>query len=330
MPARVTRRSFLVGAVAAAGACSTRSRAGGQRATIAIANHPVYIDSETNAGFTASTGIAVEYHEEITDDDAWLRSVTPELTRGRSIDRDVVIASDWVADRIARKGWLRAEVEWASGMAGIAFDPKRVDTPITRAAQLFRPALRGKVSLPLDMRMALGLALLTDGVDPATVTVEEARVTAGHLANSVRLGQVSLDAVPRDRLVAGTATAGVVRASDVVGTDLTFVVPEEGGMLFTDVALIPTAAAHLDGADAYLQYVSEPVHAAGRFRQLPAMWSDQRIGDVLRDDAPAVLADPRRNPPAATRARLHRFRLLEETDETAFRALMSSVARGGA
>jgi hypothetical protein len=37
------------------------------------------------------------------------------------------------------------------------------------------------------------------------------------------------------------------------------------------------------------------------------------------------VADPRRNPPPDVRARLHRFRILNESEERGFTALFNSV-----
>src|SRR4051812_24901468 len=76
MPVLVSRRVFLAGLGAAAAAACTSD--GPPRSTgrqIAVANHPLYIDAGTNRDFTATTGIAVEYHEEVTDDDSWYEAV---------------------------------------------------------------------------------------------------------------------------------------------------------------------------------------------------------------------------------------------------------------
>src|SRR5258706_259988 len=131
MPVEVKRRVFLAGAGASAlsatvVACS-RSRSRPANPTpVVVGNHPLYIDSATNPGFEAATGTRVEYHEEITDDGAWLAAVSPQLTRGESIDRDLVIVSDWVANRMATRGWLTDVPSqiWALGMVGIAYDAK--------------------------------------------------------------------------------------------------------------------------------------------------------------------------------------------------------------
>ena len=94
MPARFNRRVFVAGSVASLlSACAHRTQSRTARRTVVVANHPLYIDEATNPGFERATGTRVEYHEEITDDGAWLTSVSAQLQRGESIDRDVVIVS---------------------------------------------------------------------------------------------------------------------------------------------------------------------------------------------------------------------------------------------
>src|SRR3954451_281791 len=274
MPAVVTRRSLLAGLGATAvTACASDSRPRSTGRRIAVANHPLYIDADTNREFAAATGIAVDYHEEVSDDDAWYAAVASRLERNEAIDRDVAIVSDFVADRLQRGAWLAdtSPVVWAMGIVGVAYNVKAVGGDVTRLRELFQKPLHGRVALPLDLRASLGVALLTDGVDPATVTVADASGSAERLANSVRLGQVRpIDrTAPIDRLVAGDVAAAVVRASDTIGLegshpDIRFVVPEEGGLLVTDVAAALAAATDARGAAAYLTFVSDPAHAAAR------------------------------------------------------------------
>ena len=68
-----------------------------------------------------------------------------------------------------------------------------------------------------------------------------------------------------------------------------------------------------------------PEHAAERVRELPALWPAGPIDEVIRTTAPDVFADPRRNPPPDQRARLRRFRFLDDGEDRAFTDLFESV-----
>lgn len=302
-----------------------------------VSNHPLYIDATTNRSFEAATRVPVEYHEDIADDAAWLAAVTPQLERHETIDRDVVVVSDWVAQRLDDRGWLDGPPSciWALGMTGIAYNAKSVGPTVpTRLAALFQPSLHDRVALPTDMRLALGTALLADRVDPSRVTATQAAQTATRLANSITLHQIKPfdGSRPLDRLLAGDVDAAIVRASDTVGLehehpDIEFVVPEEGALLLTDMAVVLHNGPNPAGANRYLNFVDDPAHAVERFRVLPVMWpdSDGSLRDRLRTVAPDAVSDPRRNPARDVRARLHPFRLLTEADDDAFTSLFESV-----
>ena len=332
MPVQVSRRSVLAGAVAATIAACVKQRPVPSERPVIVGNHPLYIDGATNSSFELATRIPVQYHEDITDDAAWLAGVTPRLARHESIDRDVVIVSDWAAHRLVDDGRLEAApfCIWAQGMTGIAYNAAATEP--RRLADLFQPPLHDRVAVPTDLRVALGTALLADRVNPETVTVAQATETATRLANSISLHQIKPfdGSRPIDRLVAGDVDAAVVRASDTVGLerehpDIRFVVPEEGGLLLTDMAVVPLNGPNPDAAHRYLAYVDDPEHAIERFRVLPVLWPPGPLDQRLRTVAPDAVADPRRNPPPEVRTRLRTFRFLSETDDRAFTALFESV-----
>ena len=332
MPVQVSRRSVLAGTAAAVLAACTKPRPAPPERPVIVGNHPLYIDGVTNSSFELATRIPVQYHEDITDDAAWLAGVTPRLARHQSIDRDVVIVSDWAAHRLADGGWLEAPpfCIWANGMTGIAYNATATEP--RRLVDLFQPPLHDRVALPTDMRLALGTALLADRVNPQTVTVQQASETATRLANSISLHQIKPfdGSRPIDRLVAGDVDAAIVRASDTVGLerehkDIRFVVPEEGGLLLTDMAVVPVNGPNPDAARRYLAYVDDPEHAVDRFRVLPVLWPQGPLDERLRTEAPDAVADPRRNPPPEVRARLRAFRFLSEADDRTFTALFESV-----
>jgi len=347
MPARIGRRSFIAGSLALAAACGRGRRRGDAEpaGSIAVANYPFYVDAGTNPGFTRATGIRVEYHEEIGDEEAWFAGFAARREANEPSGRDALVVSDWLAARLRDRGWVVTHDEdgvpvadpiWAQGMTGVAYDRDAVGADVTRVADLFTEALHGRVALPDEARTVLGMALLADRVDPSVVTLDELAATAALLANSVRIGQVAV--VPRAKAAAqlrtGEVAAAVVRASDVVGflgerRALRFVVPDEGGLLHTDVLVVTSDAANPSGAGSYLEYVTEPANAAPRFQALPVLWDAEAITEQLRRSAPSVVDDPLRNPPADVRARLRPFRILDREGDQRLAELFA-VVRGTA
>src|SRR5690606_44171 len=72
-----------------------------------IANWPFYIDRKTVPEFERKTGIDVTYVEEVNDNNDFLAKVQPLLQRGESGGRDIMIVTDWMANRMRQLGYLQ-------------------------------------------------------------------------------------------------------------------------------------------------------------------------------------------------------------------------------
>ncbi len=65
---------------------------------------PEYIDVDPNDankhptidGFTAKTGIKVNYTEDVNDNDEYFAKIQPLLAAGRPITADVFVVTDWM------------------------------------------------------------------------------------------------------------------------------------------------------------------------------------------------------------------------------------------
>ncbi len=76
--------------------------------TLRISNWPLYIDEKTVPDFTAATGIPVEYSEDVNDNNEFFAKIDEPLKRGQSIDRDIVVLTDWMVGPDDRARLLRA------------------------------------------------------------------------------------------------------------------------------------------------------------------------------------------------------------------------------
>ena len=111
-----------------------------------ISNWPFYIDEKTVPDFQAATGIQVVYNEDINDNNEFFAKIDEPLKRNQSIDRDIVVLTDWMAARMIASGYCapfddakfpnkknlvpelqnvsfdpgrKFSVPWVSGMAGL-------------------------------------------------------------------------------------------------------------------------------------------------------------------------------------------------------------------
>ena len=78
----------------------------GEAKTLRISNWPLYIDKQTVPDFEKATGIKVEYTEDINDNNEFFAKIEEPLKRNQTIDRDIIVLTDWMAGRMIRLGYV--------------------------------------------------------------------------------------------------------------------------------------------------------------------------------------------------------------------------------
>jgi spermidine/putrescine transport system substrate-binding protein len=133
---------------------------------------------------------------------------------------------------------------------------------------LTAPDLRGRVSLVADMRDDMGLIMLSNGHDPGTFTDAEFDLAVEVLYRAVTAGQIRtvtnnyLGGLDRGDIAACVGWAGDVLGQRRHNPDLHFVLPEAGGLLWTDDMMILAHASHAREAERLMDYFYEPEVAA--------------------------------------------------------------------
>lgn len=268
-------------------------------------NWPLYIDVNEDTGerptleaFQAATGIAVTYTEDVNDNNEFFAKVRSQLESGQSIDRDLVVLTDWMASRWISAGYCapldKANIPNFSNMEpaylDVAFDPGRTysmpwqsgfgalgwnksavqdalgtDT-LTSVEQLWDPALRGRVTVLSEMRDTMGLILASIGYNPSDFTEEQYSEAIGVLQAQVDSGQIRQ--VTGNDYVAAMETGDVVAvigwSGDMIqlGDDYGVGLPETGGTLWTDNMLIPATSTHKKNAELVMNNYYDPEVAA--------------------------------------------------------------------
>jgi spermidine/putrescine transport system substrate-binding protein len=268
--------------------------------TLVFANWPLYIDQKgkkrpTLDEFTQQTGVKVNYIEEVNANEEWFGKYQAQLSQGQDIGRDLTVLTDWMAARMVRLGYVQKKdmsaipneanlvstlqhptwdpdraysMPWQSGMTGIAYNKKETG-PVTSIEQLFTdPALKGKVTCLTEMPDTMGLIMQSNGDDPTTVDPAAYDKAIGTLQDAVDSGQIRRFTGNDygDDLSAGNVAAAMAWSGDVVqlqldNPNLEFVLPDDGGMIWTDNMLIPTGG-DVFTASTYMNFVYEPKVAA--------------------------------------------------------------------
>lgn len=356
---RSTRREFLqrsaavgAGALALPSLAGAATRAAGaaraDSKTLTISNWPLYIDIDEKTkrhpsfdAFTKKTGVKVKYLEDVNDNNSFYGKVAPLLRKGQSIDRDIIVLTDWMAARFVKAGWVEKidkklvpngknlqpnlqhpswdknrdySLPWMTFMAGIGYDPKKVGYRITSVDQLLTDKkLRGKVTLLSEMPETTGLVMLSNGDDPEAVTDKAFKAAIAKIKKALDNGQIRQftgnDYGPL--LAKGDVWAAFAWSGDVVqlqidNPGLQFAIPQAGGIMMADNMLIPKKG-NVELASQFMNYVYDPAVFAGIDDYVAYPSPVAGVEKTLARTDPKILKNPLVFPDAKTRARLHSY-----------------------
>ncbi len=293
--------------------------------------------------FQAHYGAKVRYIEDINDNDSFFGKIEGPLSQGQSVGRDLMVMTDTsgLPGRMIQLGWLEKldkaaipnmknlqptqqhpnwdpnrdySLPWQSGMTGIGYDPKLVGGNIDSLHQLLTdPKLKGKVTMLTEMADSIGVTMLANGDDPAKVTDATFDKAISTLQNAVNSGQIRQftgnDYAPL--LAKGDVYACLAWSGDMVQLradhpGLKWVLPKDGGMIWTDNMLIPKGG-NVYGASVLMNWFYNPKIAAQVADYVnyisPVVGADK----VLLKTDPAIAKDPLIFPTRAMLANAHQF-----------------------
>jgi spermidine/putrescine transport system substrate-binding protein len=312
--------------------------------------------------FKQATGVTVHYDESIEDDEEFFSSdLQGPLSESIPPPWDLVVLSDWMVARLARLGWLepmdpaatpsfqanllahyrkrsfdqdtKFAAPWLSGMTGIGFDRKKTGD-IRSLSALWDPKYKARVATLDAMRDAVGLAAIKLGIDPETITKAEfdralAELQKAHGAGLGGGGDSYVDAMAAGDVVIAMAYSGdvltLLQPSQEANQDFQFVVPTEGGMLWSDNLCIPKGARNKKQAQALIDFYYQPAIAAQVEAYVKYVSPVKGVAEILRNKSPEVANNPLAFPPADVLARLHQFRTLNAAEETEWDAAFDKV-----
>ncbi|TDB75800.1 spermidine/putrescine ABC transporter substrate-binding protein [Micromonospora sp. KC723] len=347
--------------------CRSEDLSATQR-TLAFANWPQYLDvDESDAAkrptldsFVARSGIQVTYTEDINDNNEFFGKVQNQLASCRSIDRDIIVLSDWMAARMIRLGWIqqldpakipnvtanllpslrdrsfdpenRIAVPWQAGLAGLAYNGGVTREIRTVDELLTRPDLKGRVTALSEMRDTMGLLLQSNGHDPANFTPAQFDDALAKLKRAVDSGQIRRftgnDYAPD--LARGDIAACVAWSGDVIqlsGEDekIRFVSPESGVLLYSDNMMVPNKAAHRGNAEALINYYYEPAVAARLAAYVNYICPVSGAQAEMEKIDPALAANPLIFPGDDLLRKATVFMALDEQQERAYESRFQQV-----
>ena len=334
--------------------------------SLTISNWPLYIDKKTVKDFQTASGIKTSYKEDFNDNEEFYAKYKPLLSQCNGIGRDLIVPTDWMASRMISVGWAARidpknvpnrvnlldslqhpsfdkdrsfTMPWQSGMTGLAYNKKLVADlglpPPKSFKDLLNPKYKGKITFLTEMRDTVGLWMLVEGKDPAKATFADATSAFDQIEKAAKSGQVRrftgndyADDLSNGNVVAAMAWSGDVVQLQQNNKDLVFVVPEEGGMLFSDNMMILATSSHVADAEAWIDYVYDPKNAARITAEVQYISPVKGVADELRKIAPDLADNPLINPPADIQSRLHIFGQLSSAVEKQFNTRFEQIQNG--
>jgi spermidine/putrescine transport system substrate-binding protein len=282
------RRAFIGRSLLVAGTAAALPRlAQGQEQQVNVYNWDTYIGESTLDDFTEATGITVRYDLFASNDElfAKLREGNPGYDVifpsnnyvERMIVADMVVPLDHarlpnlanVAPRFQDPTYdrgLRYSAPYFWGTQGIGFR-KSVVTPTKWADLLGSDAHKGRISLLSDADIVRGaLKYLGYSLD----TRDEAQIDEAAQALIAAKPNIKAFApdTGQDLLISGEVDlcmewSGDIQQVMLEDDDLSYIVPEEGAMLWVDNMCIAKGAPHPDNAHAFIDYILDAeVHGA--------------------------------------------------------------------
>jgi spermidine/putrescine transport system substrate-binding protein len=313
--------------------------------TFHFSNWPLYMDFNektkrypTLDAFTKKFGVKVDYKEDINSNSEFFGKIQGPLSRGQSIDRDLIVLTDneQYLSLMLDKGWAEKidkdvipniinlvdvqkhpgfdpnreyTLPWQSGMTGIAYNSE-LTKPILSIDQLLEDkSLKGRITVLNDFADTLGLVMLANGDDPSKVTDEafksaldrvKAASDSGHIRQFT--GNDYTGPLSKGDLKACVAWSGdIVQLGD---PKLKWNVPKDGGMIWTDNMLIPKGGDAYT-ASAYMNYAYTPAVAAKIAAFIQYVTPVKGTQAVLSKTDPELAGNPLIFPTEATLSQVH-------------------------
>jgi spermidine/putrescine transport system substrate-binding protein len=324
--------------------------------------------------FTKETGIKVTYSEPILDNNSFFAKVAPMLQQGQSIGHDIIVVTNGIfLTDYQLKHWLteldltkltnftqnaaprvqarafdpgnKFSIPWQSGFTGIGYNPKLTGREITSFNDLFDPAFKGKVGMFSENQDLGNLVLLGMGIKPENSTPKDWQKAADKLKQQRDAGiirkyydQTYIDALTKGETAISMAWSGdIFQANLSAGNEnLKFVIPSEGGIIWTDNMCIPLGAAHPVDAITYMDWVYQPRVAATMAESIeyitPVPSAKQFIEQDAAAAAPAdkagllqLAASPLIFPSQDLLAKTYYYRVLNAAETTQWNDIFNAV-----
>ncbi|MFG1707700.1 spermidine/putrescine ABC transporter substrate-binding protein [Nonomuraea sp. M3C6] len=343
---------------------------------VVFANWPEYMpeDKAPLEKFKKDTGISYEYKEVIQENAEFFGKADPVLRAGQSLGYDIVVMTNGVQlQHMIELGYAtpldhaqlpnfqanagqkykeraydpgnKYTVPYTSGVTGIAYNTDYVKDDITSIESLFDAKYKGRVGMMADAQEIGNFGMFALGIDPEKSTEADWKKAGDKLKAQREAGivrkyydQSYIDAVSKGDVWLSMAWSGDVFQRQLAGEPVKFVVPEEGGTIWTDNMLIPKGAANPVDALMLMDYLYQPAVAAELDEFIQYVTPIPAVQDLLREKAKTAKGEDKKAledmadsslmfPTEADYAKLRSYTKLTTQQEQVFNPIFQSITQ---
>ena len=327
-----------------------------------FSNWPYYMDPKRNVlkeWSKANNGAHVKYVEEINDLDEFFGKVRQQLQRGDSLNRDLVVLTDWMASRWVRGQWVEPidkrnvpnmknlqpnlqhpkwdpnrdfSLPWQSGMSAIAYNPKKTGRKLHSIGDIFDPKFKGHVTMLSDPHDSAGLMVLLAGKKTEDATLDDVLAGIDKIDQENKKGQIrrftgndyTTDMAKGNAWVSVAYSGDLFQLrKDVPGVQ--FIIPDEGALLWTDNMMMPQKPPHPYAAETMMNFVYQPQIAAQLAAAINYVTPVVGTQEAMQKVDPSLVKNQLVFPNDATRAKLHPYVTLTAAEERQMNDAMTKV-----
>ncbi|TYB67379.1 spermidine/putrescine ABC transporter substrate-binding protein [Nonomuraea sp. PA05] len=343
---------------------------------VVFANWPEYMPEDKGPleKFKQDTGITYEYKEVIQENAEFFGKADPVLRAGQSLGYDIVVMTNGIQlQHMIELGYVvpldhtklpnfqanagqkykersydpgnKYTVPYTSGVTGIAYNTEFVKEEITSIESLFDPKYKGRVGMMADAQEIANFGMIALGIAPEKSTEADWRKAGEKLKAQSDAGivrkyydQSYIDAVSKGDVWLTMAWSGDVFQRQLAGEPVKFVVPAEGGTIWTDNMLIPKGAANPVDALMLMDYLYQPAVAAELDEYIQYVTPVPAVEELLREKAKTakgedkkaledMVSSPLMFPSEADYAKLHNYTQLTTQQEQVFNPIFQSITQ---
>ena len=322
--------------------------------------------------FEKQSGIKVTYKEDVQEIPSFYGKIEPPLAAGQSTGYDLIVMTNGVyLDKMKAANWLipldhsqlpnfaahagpavkdpsydpgnKYTAPWQSGITGIGWNPKYVKEPISSFQDLLNPKYKGKIGMFADNADLPNMAMLGLGIECETSTPADWEKAAKLLKDQAPLvrkyyEQDYIGPLSKGDIWISMAWSGDIFQANLSDPDLNlqYVVPDEGGVIWTDNLCIPIRSTAPVDALKLIDFYYDPEHAAMLTEWVNYITPVPACKEFIEKDAAAakgedrafledVATSPLVFPTEAMTAKVHDYRVLTSEEEKQWNALFEPI-----